>query len=75
MMGHKICFCVEKWLIIPILSLLLLLIWSTVLQRGRTFHDIHFASKKDKAHLEGVLLLKERTLLYRDRFFLQVDPH
>ena len=30
MMGHKICFCGEIWLIIPKLSLLSLLIWSTV---------------------------------------------
>ena len=29
MMGHKICFYGEMWLIIPKLSLLLLLIWST----------------------------------------------
>ena len=29
MMGHKICFCVEIWLIIPKLYLLPLLIWST----------------------------------------------
>ena len=29
MMGHKICFYGEIWLIIPKLSLLLLLIWST----------------------------------------------
>ena len=28
-MGHKICFCGEIWLIIPKLSLLILLIWST----------------------------------------------
>ena len=30
MMGHKICFHGEIWLIIPKLSLLSLLIWSTV---------------------------------------------
>ena len=29
MMGHKICFYEEICIIIPILSLLLLLIWST----------------------------------------------
>ena len=29
MMGHKICFCEEIWIIIPKLTLLLLLIWST----------------------------------------------
>ena len=29
MMGHKICFNGEKWIIIPNLSLLLLLSWST----------------------------------------------
>ena len=29
MMGHKICFYEEIWIIIPTLSLLLLLIWST----------------------------------------------
>ena len=29
MMGHKICFNEEIWIIIPKLSLLLLLIWST----------------------------------------------
>ena len=29
MMGHKICFYEEIWLIIPILTLLLLLNWST----------------------------------------------
>ena len=29
MMGHKICLYQEKWLIIPKLSLLPLLIWST----------------------------------------------
>ena len=28
MMGHKICFSEEIWIIIPKLSLLLLLIWS-----------------------------------------------
>ena len=32
MMGHKICFDGEIWLIIPKLSLLLLLIWSTVIK-------------------------------------------
>ena len=31
MMGHKICFYREIWLIISKLSLLALLIWSTVL--------------------------------------------
>ena len=31
MMGHKICFYGVMWLIIPILSPLLLLIWSTAL--------------------------------------------
>ena len=30
MVGHRICFYGEIWLIIPKLSLLLLLIWSTV---------------------------------------------
>ena len=30
MMGHKICFYGEMWLIIPELSLLLPLIWSSV---------------------------------------------
>ena len=30
-MGHKICFYGEIWLIIPKLSLLLLLIWTTVI--------------------------------------------
>ena len=30
MMGQKICFCALMWLIIPKLSLLLLLIWSSV---------------------------------------------
>ena len=30
MVGHKICFYGEMWLIIPELSLLLLLIWSSV---------------------------------------------
>ena len=29
MMGHNICFCRELWLIIPKLSLLPFLIWST----------------------------------------------
>ena len=29
MMGHKICFVEEIWVIIPKLSLLLLFIWST----------------------------------------------
>ena len=29
MMGHKICFKEEKWIPIPKLSLLALLIWST----------------------------------------------
>ena len=29
MMGHKICFYEEIWIIIPKLSLLLLLIWTT----------------------------------------------
>ena len=29
MMGHKICFNEEIWIVIPKLSLLLLLIWST----------------------------------------------
>ena len=29
MMGHKICLCGKIWLIIPKLSLLPLLIWST----------------------------------------------
>ena len=31
MVGHKICFYGEMWLIIPELSLLLLLIWSSAL--------------------------------------------
>ena len=31
MMGHKVCFYGERYLIIPILSPLPLLIWSTVL--------------------------------------------
>ena len=31
MMGHKICFSEEIWIIIPKLSLLLLLIWSPAL--------------------------------------------
>ena len=36
MMGHKICFHEEIWLIIPKLSLLPLLIWSTDLTRVYT---------------------------------------
>ena len=35
MMGHKICFYREMWLIIPKLSLLTLLIWSTAF--GKSF--------------------------------------
>ena len=31
MMGHKICFYGEIWLIIPKLSLLPLLVWSSVM--------------------------------------------
>ena len=41
MMGYKICFYGEMWIIIPKLSLLLLLIWSTgshVRQLGHLHH-------------------------------------
>ena len=45
MMGHKICFYGEIWLIIPKLSLLPLLIWSN----GNSFCDFLFASLCDEA--------------------------
>ena len=38
MMGHKICFYREMWLIIPKLSLLTLLIWSTGVAVFGTWH-------------------------------------
>ena len=37
MMGHKICFSGEMWLIIPKLSLLPLLIWSTEIIQGQRY--------------------------------------
>ena len=37
MMGDKICFYDEKWIIIPKLSLLLLLIWSTGAYCARSY--------------------------------------
>ena len=39
MVGHKICFYGEIWLIIPKLFVVYLLIWSTVIGNTKTSHS------------------------------------
>ena len=56
MMGHKICFYEEIWIIIPKLSLLLLLIWSTV--RVKLFAYKNFYAKYNKSENIHQNLLK-----------------
>ena len=67
MMGHKICFDGELWIIIPKLSLLLLLIWSTdsyntnadakkkrkILTKGRYVSCIKQRNMKNACRLKG----------------------
>ena len=62
MMGHKICFYGEIWLVIPKLSLLSLLIWSTV-RRGNCASFTSTASPIGGHLLRGSISLKELTSL------------
>ena len=61
MMGHKICFYGEMWLIIPKLSLMPLLIWST----GPPFEQLRPPGRQNmKRH--KVLPFGNKTEKHRD---------
>ena len=53
MMGHKICLNKEIWLIIPKLSLLPLLIWSTVVHFDNSVIIFLGAVHSRKSHVDS----------------------